>query len=1187
VQLIDGQVVCSATDLVGFLACEHLTNLERAATAGLVRRPMRDDPEIDVVAKRGFAHEQRFLEGLRAAGRQITVIRLDGSGAPDGSALRAAAEETAAALRRGDEVVYQATFFDGRWRGHADFLIRVETPSDLGPWSYEVWDTKLARRTKGSALIQMGLYSELLADLQGLRPESMHVALGGSARRVESHRVADYAAYFRMVRRQFEEFVAAGEPEFPPRTRPDPVEHCEVCRWSVDCQKARRRADDLSLVAGITGRQRRGLRKHAVTTRRGLGGLQLPLLWQIDGVHADTLAKIHDQARLQVEGQAQDRVLYELLVPRGVSTGEIEPNLGLLSLPEPSPGDLFFDIEGDPYALYDGVDYLFGVLEPGLLDEHGQPTFHAFWSRDAIGDVTLAAEKQAFESLVDFFVARLERDPNLHIYHYAPYEPTAVGRLMGRYNTREAEIDRFMRGQVFVDLYRAVRQGIRASVESYSIKKLEPLYEFTRTIDLRDAGSSIVAFEAWLELDEDTNRDSAILDRIEGYNRDDCVSTWKLRDWLEGRRPELAEHIGMDIPRPIALDPNPSDELAGTLARVRATEERLSADVPVAEGERTAEEQARWLLAQLLSWHRRESKQSWWRWFFLLNKLTDQERIEEPEPIGGLTYVGAVGQEKKSVIHRYRFPAQEHDVSIGHGVTDPATKGSPGTVVDLDPAAGTIDLKRSIGSSAAHPTSLVPDLVVPGRAQQESLLRIGEWVADHPIEAPGPFRSTRDLLLRRAPSGASIGAAAGPVVNEGESPAEAASRIVMELGEHALAIQGPPGSGKSTIGAEMIVDLVAAGRRVGVTANGHRVIGSLLDKVVAAGARRGVTVRVGQKPGGRGESCTCTTARELSTNEAVHDALVAHEVDVVGGTTWLWARPELAGLVDVLFIDEAGQMALANAVAVAPAADGLVLLGDPQQLDQPLQGSHPPGADRSALGHLLGPHATMPPDLGLFLERTWRLHPDICDYTSEVFYDGRLVSEPGRERQELLGIAPLDGVGIAFLPVVHAGNDNDSDEEASQIAEWVDRLIRGRPTWRDADGTERAVGLEDVLVITPYNAQVRTIGAELPGARVGTVDKFQGQEAPIAIYSMATSAAEDAPRGIEFLYSLNRLNVATSRARCLAVVVASPELLRVRCRTPHQMLLANALARLVEVAAEQAERRDAAISVNSPEPSPA
>jgi uncharacterized protein len=431
---------------------------------------------------------------------------------------------------------------------------------------------------------------------------------------------------------------------------------------------------------------------------------------------------------------------------------------------------------------------------------------------------------------------------------------------------------------------------------------------------------------------------------------------------------------------------------------------------------------------------------------------------------------------------------------------------------------------------------------------------------------------------------------AGPVVAGDESPGEAARRIVMNLGPHSLAIQGPPGSGKSTIGAEMIVDLVAAGRRVGVTANGHRVIGSLLDKVVAAGARRGVPIRVGQKPGSRGESCTCTAARELPTNESVRDALAGSQVDVVGGTTWLWARPELAGLVDMLFIDEAGQMALANAVAVAQAADGLVLLGDPQQLDQPLQGSHPPGADRSALGHLLGPHATMPPDLGIFLERTWRLHPDICAYTSEVFYDGRLRPEPGREQQALNGVVPLDGVGIAFLPVVHAGNDNDSDEEASQIAEWLDGLIHGGSTWRDADGIIRAIGLEDVLVITPYNAQVRTIGAGLKGAKIGTVDKFQGQEAPIAIYSMATSAAEDAPRGMEFLYSLNRLNVATSRAKCLAVVVASPELLRVRCRTPRQMLLANALARLVEVAAEQAARREVttpAISPIAPEPATA
>ena len=440
-------------------------------------------------------------------------------------------------MRAGADVIYQATFFDGRWRGHVDFLQRVEVPSDLGPFSYEVWDTKLARHVKGSAVLQLSLYSELLADAQGHVPEFMYVALGGSAHLKERLRVNDFAAYSRLVRGMFEDFVAT-EATYPPPTRPEPVEHCDVCRWSVDCARARRRADDLSLVAGITARQRRGLREHAIDTRRSLGGLELPLLWLIPGTSGEALARVRDQARIQVRGEREGRVVHELLAPRRDREGGLIQNLGLLSLPEPSPGDLFFDIEGDPFALEDGVDYLFGIVEPRLRDADREPKFHSIWSIDDAGEVTLDAERRAFEALIDFFMDRLASDPSLHIYHYAPYEPTAIGRLMGRYATREDEVDRLMRGKVFVDLYRAVRQGIRASVERYSIKKLEPLYGLERTIELRDANSSILEFETWLELGGDGARGAAILDRIAAYNRDDCVSTLRLRDWLEelGRR---------------------------------------------------------------------------------------------------------------------------------------------------------------------------------------------------------------------------------------------------------------------------------------------------------------------------------------------------------------------------------------------------------------------------------------------------------------------------------------------------------------------------------------------------------------------------------------------------------------------------------------------------------------------------
>jgi predicted RecB family nuclease len=1160
-QLIDRRPVFSATDLVGYLACEHLTGLELAGAAKLVHRPIRPDPELDLIQQRGMEHEKRYLADLTAQGRNVTEIHTDETILDRGEKYRRAAGATIEAIRRGDDVIYQATFFDGRWLGFADFLLRVERPSALGAWSYEIADTKLARSTKGSALLQICSYNAALTPIQGIEPEWMHVALGGSARAVEHHRVSDYMAYYRLARRLFEEKIASTTPAYPPAdTYPTPVEHCDVCRWDEVCRKRRRDDDDLSLVAGIPSRQTVELKKRAVPTRRGLARLDLPMLPPLADTRAETLARIHGQARIQVQGEDEHRMLYELLEPSRLKDGSLEPNRGLLSLPEPRPGDLFFDIEGDPFAFDDGVEYLFGVLEPAARDADGMPAFHAFWSRDENGQVTFAAEKAAFERLMDFFMDRLAKDPSIHIYHYAPYEPSALSRLMGRHATREDDVDHLLRNKVLVDLYRAVRQGIRASVESYSIKRLEPLYDFEREIGLRDAGSSIAAFEAWLQVGGDGGHEEGTLQEIERYNHDDVVSTLLLRDWLEGRRLELAASLGVELPRPVRPEGTPPEDLA----RVEEVALRLMEGVPAAEVDRTADEHARWLLAQLLSWHRREDKGFWHRYFVLMNDLTDEERVVEREPIGELTYLGEVDRVKRSTIHRYRYPEQEHGIQKGREVRDPATGGTPGTVVAVDEAARTVDLSRGNKSETSHPTSLVPYDLVKTTEQRASLLRIGEWVLEHGISTEGPYRAALELLRRVAPRAGQVAGAS--LAAEAEDVSQAAVRLGLELDASYLAIQGPPGSGKTYTGAQMILALVATGRHVGVTANSHKVIGNLLDTVAEAARKRGIEVRIGQKPDSDGEP-TCALAKSFSSAGAMHDALVAGELDVAGGTGWVWSRENCAGCLDVLFVDEAGQLSLANAVAVSPAASSLVLLGDPQQLDQPLKGSHPPGAEKSALGRLLPAGAeTIRPDLGLFLDQTWRLHPNVCSYTSEMFYEGKLTSHEGLERQALSGVGPLTGTGIRYIQVVHTGNQNESPEEAAKIADLVRALVAGDSWWTDMEGERRRIRLKDVLIVAAYNAQVGEIARLLPGARVGTVDKFQGQEAPISIYSMASSTPADAPRGMEFLYSLNRLNVATSRARCLAIIVASPELIRVRAKTPRQMRLANALCRFVESA---------------------
>ena len=957
---------------------------------------------------------------------------------------------------------------------------------------------------------------------------------------------------------------ASGSPRATPPTPPPPPARSRA-RSARKASTARARARPASRpIANPTPSTIARRTAHGTTTLEALGRLDLPVDPPIEGTSAAALARVREQARIQLEGRLIGP-RYELLLPG--PGAPVDAERGLASLPPPSRNDLFFDIEGDPYAFDDGLDYLFGVLET-------DGTFHAFWSREADGEFTLAAERRAFERLMDFFAERLAADPELHIYHYAPYEPTALKRLMGRYGTREDEVDGMLRGGVLVDLLRVVRQSLRASVESYSIKRMEPFYEFVREIDLRDAGSSIVAFEQWLELGEGDRPEATHLERIERYNRDDVVSNQRLRDWLETLRVELERDTGMPGPRPIPrIDELPAD-LTEAQARVQDLVDRLTPRefVPVDATDRSPDH-ARWLLAQLLGWHRREDKSMWWD-FHRLMDLTPEQLVDEDGPIGLLEPVGPLDEEKNGKqTWRYTFPPQDFDLGRGK-VCDPARKvdrpnDSPfswqiGEGATVDVAAGTVDFRRSIADP--QPRAIVPLDYVRTVDLQASLVEIGEWVATNGIEGDGPYRAARDLLLGRPPR---VGQAPGePLCRAGESDLEAARRLALALDRTTLPVQGPPGSGKTYSGARMILTLLRAGKRVGITATSHKVIGNLLTAVLkAAEGEPDVEVRAVQ----RGEKDQVVSDERIARGKDPGDVrarLDDGRSNLAAGTPWLWASTKMVDAVDVLFVDEAGQISLANVVAISRATTSLVLLGDPQQLDQPMKGTHPPGADRSALAHVLAGAATMPPDRGLFLETTWRLHPRLCDFTSEVFYDGRLEPEPHLEIQRVEAAAELaTGVGPRLLEVPTVGADNESPEEADAIARVARSIVEGGSRWVDEKNRLQPVTWEDVLIVAPYNAQVGAIKRRLPAdARVGTVDKFQGQEAPISIYSLTTSSPELAPRGMDFLYSRNRLNVATSRARCITIVAASPDLLRVRARTPDQMRLANAFCRYVEIA---------------------
>jgi uncharacterized protein len=687
------------------------------------------------------------------------------------------------------------------------------------------------------------------------------------------------------------------------------------------------------------------------------------------------------------------------------------------------------------------------------------------------------------------------------------------------------------------------------------------VHGFGRELELREAGVQQRVVQRALELGHADLIPEETRAAVESYNRDDCVSTWSLRRWLEEQR-DAAIAGGADVPRPVPGEGEPPPALDERQQRIAALYERLTLGVPEDPGARSEEQHSRWLLASLLDWHRREDRSVWWE-YFRLRETPEENLVDEKAALGGLAFVEARdGGTEACPNHRYRFPAQDHDVRAGQ--TLPVPGGTTlGGVVEVDPIGCTVDVKKRSAARDLHPNGAFAfDYVSPGPLPG-ALEDLARHVAERGLDGAGPFRAALDLLRRHPPR---VGQRPGEALrHEGEALRDACRRLALALGRGVLPVQGPPGTGKTYLGARMITDLVAAGKKVGVTAVSHKVIRKLLEDTLAAAREEKVRLTCVHKCNGAEGEAPPRGITEVGDNAGLLGS-VGKGV-VCGGTVWAWARPEFQGALDVLVVDEAGQLSLANALAAARAAKSVILLGDPQQLEQPIQGSHPEGADRSALEHLLEGPETIRDDRGLFLTETWRLHPTLRAFTSEIFYEDRLLSRAGLERQALVG-GPFPGAGLWYVPVEHAGNQSSSPEEAERVGEIVEGLLGGGVEWIDAKGTRHAVGPKHVLIVAPYNAQVAAIGRRLPRTKVGTVDKFQGQEAPIVIYSMATSSPADAPRGMEFLYSLNRLNVATSRARGACILVASPRLFEPECRTPQQMRLANALCRYRELARE-------------------
>ncbi len=1110
------QILYSPSDLAAYSGCKHLTQLDKQHARGEIADPeVYPNPVLQMLRDKGIEFESAHLKALKEQGKTVVEISVDDPHAE---------KNTTDAMKAGVDVIYQARLKEeGKWSGWADFLMKVDRPSALGDWSYEVWDTKLANETKAGTILQIGLYSERVAQIQGIAPEYMGVIKPDGEDR---YRCDEHSAYVRLVKKNLEHAIAN---EFV--TYPEPVSHCDICRWWKKCNAVRRKDDHLTFVAGMGKPQMMEFRLNEVETLEQLATLDIPLPFTPAKGTKETYHKLREQARIQNESRINEhKPLYETL--------DFEEGKGLNKLPEPSANDIYLDFEGDRMVEPGGLEYMIGYVHKG--------SYHALWAKNE------AEEKAIFEQFVDFAFALKQEDPTLHIYHYAPYEVTALKRLMGKYGSRENEIDALLRSQTFVDLYGVVRQSVRASVERYSIKDLEVFFGYERKMDLRELSRYKSQLELLLQTDNGDKLTEEMTNAVQLYNQDDCESLVKLQDWLEQLRVKLIAE-GIHIARPEDGDGQASEKITEHQERIQPIMEALLEGVPAVRKERTNIEQAKFVLAHMLDWYRRERKSFWWE-FFRLKELPEDELLDERKAISFLHYTGEREPIKKSVVDTYTFPPQECDLRLGDSLED--QEGNKlGSIEEIDRRKGILKIKKGPSKlDLPHPVSVMSLETVNTSSKENAIIELVEWVVANGIDSPDEqHRAARHMLMNTPPS-------LNAELVDTAYHLEKAFDFATKLDHSYLPIQGPPGTGKSYTASHLILLLVQKGYKVGVTALSHKVITNLLSQINKRAQEVDFDIQMIQKTE---QDPNNATPWQVSNNEKVIQAAIG-KADVIAGTSFMWSKPNYAESVDYLFVDEAGQLALIDTLAVSHTCSNLVLLGDPQQLKQPQQGVHPEGTAVSALEHVLQGKKTIPHDRGVFLGETWRMHPLINDFVSELFYESRLHAKAHLEQQRIIG-SKYDGSGLYFEAVEHTNNTNSSTEEVEKVVQIVHELTGFDVRFIDEKGEGKTLSAADIKIITPYNAQVQAIQQRLPDVEVGTVDKFQGQEAPVIIYSVATSSVAEAPRGMDFLFSPNRFNVAVSRARTRFIMVASSAIFEAECKSPHQIKLANAFCRFREL----------------------
>ena len=1126
-QLRQNSPFFSPSDLITFMESPFASYMDRWLLEDKSVSNLMDpeDAMLKALQQKGYDHEAVFLEKLRVEGKEVVFIERASPGLMQ--------KRTRKAMKSGVDVIAQAYLELGNFGGFADFLIKVPGKSKLGEFHYEVWDAKLSRKMKPYFAIQLCCYAEMLEQEQGIPSERVGIILGNNKK--EPLRVQNYAAYYESLKSSFLDFQKGWSSERPPDFSDSPF----FGRWSKYAEKLLAERRHLSLVANISRTQIKRLENAGITTMDGLAKTRLKV---VPKINQDIFKRLKEQAKIQIASEGKKKPKFKIFPHKKGKA------LGLAILPPASPNDVFFDIEGYP-LIEGGLEYLWGAA---YFNADGSRAFKDFWAHDHV------QEKQAFIDFIDWVYDRWQKDPAMHIYHYASYEVSVVRRLMGQYGAREHQVDTLLRNAVFVDLYNVVRHGMLVGEPGYSIKNIEQLYRKKRDTDVATGDDSVVVYGEWMASpDGETWETSEALKSIRDYNIEDCNSTRELAGWLRKRQAAS----GISYVAPISSEGGPQVRKQRTrAARLRDRLLEMSED----EADETKQSVLR-NLAWLLEFHQRENKPMWWRLFDRLGS-TAMDLYDDMDCLVGLERV-----EVKVFAHDGRCVGREFKYKFDH---DQPFRGrfrelyyvleDGGTKIwldDYDPDTGLIGFYS--GRNSPKRMSIIPDEHIPPRPIPSAILNVTETLLGSDFSSSAIV----DFLFRNNPR--FVGGAKNPIVSpklSGKSFTKAVVSAVNDLDESYLCIQGPPGSGKTYTASHVISDLLAKKRRIGISSNSHKAITNLMGGVARALKAQKIKKALLVKVGGDSEDPIFDWSDvEYCPSAGYCDSVLRESSLCIGGTAWFFCNSILAGQgkkkLDYLFIDEAGQVPVANLVGMSRCAKNIVLMGDQIQLPQPTQGSHPDESGNSILDYLLQGQATIPADLGVFLPQTYRMHPDVCRLVSEQVYEGRL--QPAKRTHKHVIKMPSKilpkNAGVHFLPVEHDGNSQGSEEEVEVIKKLAEQLI-GQRLWGKS-----TITWNDILFVAPFNYQVNLLKAALPHeARIGSVDRFQGQEAPIVFVSMCASHASEISRGLDFLFSKNRLNVAISRAQAMAIVVGSPRLATTPVSSLREMELVNFYSSIVK-----------------------